>query len=387
MKKVIVLLTIFLLLSISIAGASISSSSINRSFLKKQIDFLHPLSRIRQQINGRFQNNQVRASNGYGDGINNTLHGFAFSPQDIELKDDAFHGALTLHFTEWWYFDAAFDNGYSAQMSVRVLGAMNQGVVFSRLAIYKHGILVSHRQKLYFMKDFYAPSDVPLIRLAGKEVMKGHIDDFTGDWVYDLSFETKDASADLHFVGCTEGWKGQLHGGDWWGVILPRAEVTGKIKVNQNEIDVNGIGYHDHNWEVTVFAGVNFGWFWGKINSDSYTMTWSNILTTRITHLPILVINKKNDSYFNVKSEDIQFIAREFGIKNGMIIPYSFTLNAYNEYISLHVDMEVLAVHHVRLMGIINYWRYHVRCTGSIIVGTREENIDGILMTEFIRFR
>jgi hypothetical protein len=41
---------------------------------------------------------------------------FEFSPQDINLKDDAYHGSKGLQFTEWWYFDAALNDGYSIQL-------------------------------------------------------------------------------------------------------------------------------------------------------------------------------------------------------------------------------------------------------------------------------
>ena len=387
MKKIVVILTIVLLLSTSTVGMGLASQAKNRSFLEKQNNILNSLSAGRQNIITKLQSYRQRASNIYGTTPDDIPDNFEFSPEDIKLKDDAFHGANTLHFTEWWYFDAAFDNGYSAQLSVRVLGALNPDIVFSRLDIYRFGSLLYHKQKLHLFNEFYASSTIPVIELDGKQVMKGYIDEITGDWIYDLSFDFDDASADLRFIGNTKGWKGQLHGSDWWGVILPRAQVTGIIKVDNNKIDVTGIGYHDHNWEVTVFAGINFGWFWGKINSDSYTMTWSNVMTTRLTSKPILVINMNDDGYLNINPEDILFTVEDFRFNRGMLVPYSFTLIVQNSQVSLHVEMEVFDVHHDRLMGITNYWRYHVRCTGSIKFASHTETIDEIQIAEFIRFR
>ena len=46
---------------------------------------------------------------------------FKFIPSNLSIKDDAFHGSTAPRFTEWWYFDAVFDNGYSIQLSVRFL--------------------------------------------------------------------------------------------------------------------------------------------------------------------------------------------------------------------------------------------------------------------------
>jgi predicted secreted hydrolase len=312
---------------------------------------------------------------------------YRFNPEDINLEDDAYHGADSLHFTEWWYFDASFENGYTAQMSVRVVSALNQGVVFCRLDIYRHGILVSHNQRIFFMKDFYASTEAPLIRLAGKEVLSGYINETTGNWTFDLTFNLQDSSAHLHYVGRTKGWKAQLHGDDWWGVILPRADVTGKLTVNDQDIIVQGTGYHDHNWEVTMMAGLNLGWFWGKINSANYTMTWSTIFTTRVTKIPVMVINEDGEGYRNIPSEYIEFDPDKFAFENGRFIPYEFDLSVNYDDIMLDVTMDVLAIHHVRIFGIVNYWRYHLHCTGSITINGVEEPIDRLQIAECIRFR
>ena len=142
-------------------------------------------------------------------------------------------------------------------MSVRVLSVINQHLVFSRLDIYEDGKLKSHKQKQYLMESFYASNYVPLVRLDGKQVMKGYIDEDTGDWIYDLSYEIAGTSIELCFVGCTKGWKGSTPGGEW-GVILPRAEVKGKIMLNNKDIYyVNGVGYHDHNWGGGPYLHVN----------------------------------------------------------------------------------------------------------------------------------
>ena len=100
MKRITILLTIFLLLSTSTVAVSVDAVSLNRSFLEKRIDMLHPLSRIREQIDGKFQNFQKKICNFYENRRDDGPDGFVFSPEDIELKDDAFHGSDALHFTE-----------------------------------------------------------------------------------------------------------------------------------------------------------------------------------------------------------------------------------------------------------------------------------------------
>ena len=216
--------------------------------------------------------------------------------------------------------------------------------------------------------------------------MKGYIDETTGKWIYDLSFNIKDTSADLRFIGTTKGWKGTNPGGDGWGVILPRAEVKGKIELNNKKIMVNGIGYHDHNWNVKTSAILNLGWFWGKINSNNYTIIWATIFKTSFFGQPLLIVNKKNQDYFNIESKNIQFIAKDFYKENGEEIPHTFIINAKTENVSINVTMNVEKIHHVKMLIIMNYWRYHVKCKGSITINSKVEKIDEMHIAEFLKF-
>jgi hypothetical protein len=311
---------------------------------------------------------------------------FIFYPENIELKDDAFHGADTLHFTEWWYFDSIFDNGYTAQVGVRVLGLANQGLIYVRLDIYKEGELESHELKKFFIWDFYASEEFPLIILDGDKVMEGYINETTGDWVYDVTLQLDRSSVDLHFIGCSKGWKGSTPGGKW-AVILPKANVSGTLITNTTKINVSGIGYHDHNWEITAFTGINFGWFWGKVNSDHYTMTWAKIMTTRFWGQPLLVVNKGENEFINIPPENIQLDIQDIRIENGMLVPFQFILNAQKGDISINIIMDVIDTHHVRWAGVINYWRYHLRCRGMVTIDSHTEYINEIQLAEFIRFR
>lgn len=391
MRRATILLTIFLLLSMPLVSIGVESFSIKRSFLEKEIDGSTLLSKLNldgvvcnfQKKIRSFYMNKADDSDGYWD--------FTFSPEDVELEDDAFHRvdvSSSSHFTEWWYFDAIFDNGYSAQAAVRVMSLLDQDIViFSRLDIYKDNQLISHKQYMHFLEDFYASARVPWVLINKKEVIRGYIDRDTGDWTYDISFDMGDVSADLHFVGCTRGYKGVTPGGKW-AVLLPRANVTGKLFVEGKEIEVHGIGYHDHNWEVTVEAALNFGWYWGKINSDTYTIVWSDILTTWYWDQPLIVISENNGGYQNIEQDDIQLDVGDLRLTNWMLIPHSFDIVVQTENVSLNVHMQSVDVHYATFMGgIMNYWRYHMKCTGFITVGSQTELIDDVVMAEFLRFR
>jgi hypothetical protein len=315
----------------------------------------------------------------------NSTHGF--SPEDIELGDDAFHGNGILPYTEWWYFDAMFDNGYSAQMSIRIVSVYGKQMAMMRLDFYKNSVFVSHQSQSYYLNEIFASSIVPLVQLQGKAIMVGSCDNRTGDFIYDVSFDFSGNAAALRFVGCTKGWKGLLNSGAGWAVILPRANVTGTITVNDTTMNVTGVGYHDHDWNVKSRMAVSFGWFWGKIDSSNFTATWSTILTTRTIAQPIMVVNKKNAGYIAIPSETIWFSAKDVHLDHFMFVPQFFNIETMTDKVFLVVNMEVISVNHERFMGYMNYWRYHVKCSGIFMVDGHAETVDGVFIAEYFRFR
>ncbi len=147
---------------------------------------------------------------------------FKFTPSNVSIKDDAFHSSTAPRFTEWWYFDAMFDNGYSIQLNIRFLSIIKNrfALIYKRIDIYKEGQLIKHYRKRYSLKDYDASKEIPSVKLGGKEVIKGFVDKKTGNIIYDLSFEIENTSANLRFRSCTKGWKGTNPGGDGWAVII-----------------------------------------------------------------------------------------------------------------------------------------------------------------------
>lgn len=368
------------------------SSGINAD-VKKELskNFTHPIATIREEA--RFVSRlsleeqiDILQPRIYNFHRSNMFNGFVFSPEDIELKDDAFHGSNTFHFVEWWYFDAILNNGYSIHINIYVFGFMEQRFVVAGLNIYKNGMLEANEQKIY-LNNFHISTDIPLVILDGKQVMKGYIDQTTGEWIYNVSLEIGDSLVDLQFIGGAKGWKGRIPIDGWWAVILPKAEVSGIIRVNGIEADVVGSGYHDHNWDMTLRMCLNFGWYWGRIISTNLTMVWFVIMNTRISGQLLLVINKGKEDYINIEPDNIHFIAGDFSIENMRLIPHSFVLKADTQNVSLHVVLTAFGLHHGKTGGVRQYWRYHVKSQGSITVDSEMETISGIQIAEFMRFR
>ena len=315
----------------------------------------------------------------------NQSSSIGFSPEDIELKDDAFHDINRSNCAEWWYFDAILNDEYSVQVIFYVFSILKIKIAYTSLNIFKDGDPVFPKEKIY-LKNFDFSTETPSIIIDGKQVMKGYINEITGEWIYDVSLEIGDSSADLQFIGRAKGWKGNVTIGGW-AVILPKAYVNGTLKVNDEEINVTGEGYHDHNWNMKLRSLLNFGWYWGWIVTDNFSIVYYAIMNTRISYGQMLLIIANESSYISIKPDDMHFIASNYYFENRRLIPHSFVISADTQNISLITILSASKLYHGNSRGLRHYWRYFAESQGYITVDSKTENINGMQIAEFWRFR
>lgn len=365
MKKIVILFTIFILLFTSIIPAQ--EKAYSQIIIKNE----KLLDLINKQKVKLFNINLPKTSN--------------FNLEDIELKDDAFHGSNLLNFAEWWYFDAIFDNDYSAQFTIYVFGVLTQKFIISQANIYKNGISILCNQEYYIFNELDLSKETPFIQIDGKQLMKGYVDEISGLWTYDVTLNFEDTSINLQFIEKSKGWKVDLSIGGW-AVILPKAEVNGKIILDDVEYFVKGIGYHDHNWGMNLFDLLHFGWYWGKINSDNLTIVWFVILNTRIDSENLCVISKDEGGYINIDPKDIYFSAKDYILDNIWLIPSSFILKVNIKDIYFSILMNAQSIDsNFKING--HYWRYHINYSGNMIIDNELRQISGIQIAEFMRLR
>jgi predicted secreted hydrolase len=341
--------------------------------VKKNVEELSKLDYVNNQNSGNANKN-----------INKNL---GFSPEDIELKDDAYHGINESNSAEWWYFDTILNDGYNIQIILYVFDIMKYKFAYTSLHIFKDGKTVFNKEQIYFNNDFFISAETPLFVINGEQVMIGYINDITGEWIYNVSIDMDSTSVDLQFIGCAKGWKGDTIPGGW-AVILPKAHVKGIIKVNGEETAVVGKGYHDHNWDLKLQLLLSFGWYWGRIISSNYSIVYFVMMDTRISRSQVLlIIAQEYGPYINIDQDEIQFIENDFGFKNGKLIPHSFKIIVETQNISLEVDLITSKIFHGFTLGIKHYWRYFVESQGYVMIDEELENIQGMQIIEFWRFR
>jgi hypothetical protein len=313
-----------------------------------------------------------------------------YIPEDIDLRDATFHRSHGRYRCEWWYFEGIFDNGYSVVVDVFICSKGDDGLCKLKLNIFNDAESVVFLREILPLSKLEASEDVPNIKVSGKQIIEFDLERYnsTGEWVYNVSMEIDSQEANLQFIGTTQGWKGESLRG-WYGPVLPKATVEGTLIMNGEEINVSGLGYHEHAWGITMPVW-EWGWYWGKIVSDSFSMLWAKMMQTRnIEKQRFAIFSQDQSGYININPENIEFEATNYVFDKMRLIPTKFMLNVTDpdKSICINVTMESINIQHMRF-GVIRYFRYHVKVNGQISYGSSTEMIkDEIQIIELVRFR
>lgn len=311
---------------------------------------------------------------------------------EITPKDDAFHGSPKRFAAEWWYFDATLNDDLSVHVGFKTFTRKNKGFVFPLIEIYKNGKLeyISSNRSLF--RRTTISKDFPSVQLNNKPII--HFDkqryEKDGEWCYQVTLKIKELSVDLHFTGITKGWKIETPL-ESWTVALPKAKVTGTLTINDKIIPVEGTGYHDHNWNYSMLTALTYGkgWYWGKIMSETMTITWANIIKSSNKSEILSIVNQDGKQFFNINPSAISFTPKK-KIKNHRKktpTEFSFHINDYvdNTTIKAEVEMKTKELHFSRVL-FAPYWRYHVYAKGYLTIGDKTEPVSNIQIMEYMQF-
>ena len=325
-----------------------------------------------------------------------------YEPQDITLRDAAYHKSYGRLHVEWWFFEGIFDNGYSIAFFILII---SKDTTFSFdpfstcvfwLTLYKDTDLKLFSIKEFPFEDLTASEEYPLIKMSDTEnsVFMGlDLEKYQNEqWVFNVSFQINNQTANitshLTFNGTTKGYAGEMLGG-WYGPILPKASVEGNLTLNNEAIEVNGLGYLEHGWDISLPVW-EYGWFFGKIVSDSFCLLWGKMMQTRwYEEGRAAILSTDGAGYININPKNFSFTPTKYRYDNGELIPTKFIFNLSDPGLSINVTMETLNIFHfTSLAGLSNCWRYHVLVNGFITYGNITEIIkDKIQIMGIMRFR
>ena len=258
----------------------------------------------------------------------------------IKPEDDALHIDMDKKGNrEWWYFDARLDNGYTVVGFFRAKHERT-GKTGVEITIYKPNGEKIQQVIDYRHSDLRVSNNVPDVQIGNNYIKV----DYSNSRLptYEVFLDEGEFGFHLKYVAQVPGWKpgkGYIEFGKsnqfGWVVALPRADVEGTIKVNNETIQVRGIGYHDHNWLNFNFAMIIDYWYWGRIYSDNFTVIFAYIkCNKKMENYPIKVLMIAKNKNIILSTGEYELIEEDFEYndKADNNYPKSLRFNVENQH-------------------------------------------------------
>ncbi len=199
----------------------------------------------------------------------------------LSPAEDGDHYRPEKDFFEWWYFDAAFDNGYVlvAIFHSSLYNAADHKPTLDLRVYTPQGERVLGIQR-YNREEFTSRRDRCELQLGNCRVNSNGSH-------YQLALREGDIEADLTFSPQLPGWRpgsGYLFYDEAskrffkWIVPIPAATVTGSLGLAGSSFPVQGTGYHDHNWGNMYLPTAFNHWTWGRVLADDWAVIFGDVV-------------------------------------------------------------------------------------------------------------
>lgn len=311
-------------------------------------------------------------------------------------RDDASHKYEedTPEYYEWWYFDAAFTNGYHIVITYHYRNFFLKPMIPSlQFFVYKPDGTRVDRYELCKPEDVSARPDWCDVTMNKSRILD------KGDH-YQVSMDINGDGFDLTFTNTVPPWKpgtgynykneeeGLVAG---WVVPMPGARVKGKILIKGETVEVEGHGYHDHNWGNYHCSKTFSGWYWGRIHHDRYTIDWGWVLPRR-AGMPVaspLLIARDGKIELSTDRMDVQFGTMVKDEKLGK--DYPETLHITSNALDVSMDLTIKTTRVVEQMELpktqewdMFYLRFLADYEMTVTVDGEAETVTGEMLHEYV---
>jgi len=207
---------------------------------------------------------------------------------NLDPTDDAWHPAAAGTFSEWWYFDARFDQGYALSVAWQVQGDISKSESPNnpsvRATLFAPDAEPRHLAFDGAPADFEAAQDTCDVRM-GQSWLRG------APPRYEMHVVLEDLVADLTLTSLTPAWKHW----DWhidddkrgqkslfaWTVAVPMGRVEGTLCLGDRTVPVIGRGYRDKCWMTGPIFGYFDRWYTGRLHADDVAIVYYVIPSRR----------------------------------------------------------------------------------------------------------
>ncbi len=219
----------------------------------------------------------------------------------LRPEDNALYAPKSRFYGEWWYFDARLDDGHV------VVGFLQASELMTRKPGIELHVYRPSGEKLSVVRKFaraslHASRDQCDV-WVGRNHCRGDFKEGSDLPVHHLYINEGGMEADLRFESVLPGWKpgqGRTDYGDrgyfFWVVPVPRATVTGTVRIGDEVLEAKGVGYHDHNVITADARRIISHWYWGRLYTDDFTLLYAYVKTNKhfggVASKPLMLAHK-----------------------------------------------------------------------------------------------
>lgn len=304
-----------------------------------------------------------------------------YQPREATIQDNIYNVTAYPSF-QWYYLDAMLNDNYSIHIGMVTIGAQStKGFFLFRINLYKDSEIIEAKHKLVPLKQLTFSQEEPSILLGNEHILVGSINN-QGQLVTNVSMIIDSVQVDLSYIGETQGWIGYT-GKGFWGCPLPKAQVVGTITRDDETIQVTGVGYQEHGWNI---HRLHRKWYWGKFSTNSTNVIFSQNMKNRWQEdLFLVMVNHEHNNFTSIKRENIELTHETFKVSHGRYLPISSRLIIDQE--PIHIDAEIIIDHiHFTTLIFMSHWRFHAKIMGAVTIGESTETLDDYQIMEVFTF-
>jgi len=201
------------------------------------------------------------------------------NPNKVELWEESRRETSEAGKNEVWYFDATMDDGTKFMAGFRPVDPAKMMVAGDTPNV---NIMITTPNGVEKSDFHYFTAEESFTAEEGGCNLKYGTDTAKGDFKsYDIHVEpTNGVGCDLHYEALTDpfrqgtgivafGENDELHHTD---LAVPKNKVTGTVFYDGKKYEVQGVGYHDHQWMSANPMALYHHWLWGRMYTEKYTV-------------------------------------------------------------------------------------------------------------------
>ncbi len=223
---------------------------------------------------------------------------------------------------EWWYFDSKYPDGSSLVIVFYTKPVTSmKGKLEPYVSLDYIGADGTEIHTKAQSTDFHFSKERCDIRIGGCHV-KGDLTE------YDIQFQNETVQASLRLKATVPSWRpysGHIffNREDYfaWLPSVPEGKITGAICYNGKETQLEGTGYHDHNWGNKLMIFLMNDWYWGRAKVGDYVVVSSYIYANqKCQHAPTPIFMLAKDGQI-ICDDAYQYLA--YTEKDFEVDPYT----------------------------------------------------------------